>query len=148
MDEDRIRTPESPTVEAPQLKGTCPSCFGIGRVNRSSPNCVGDICHKCLGEGYIMATLTGQQLSHLADDAPWWQCKLCGRKSWSERERGNPCDMLQPDGSRCCGILSNIPTSEAPRYHLTCLRCHCRIESSTAAASGYCVRCYPLRFSV
>jgi hypothetical protein len=42
---------------------------------------------------------------YLRDDAPCIVCLDCGRKSWSNL-RGDVCDMIQPNRSRCKGVFA------------------------------------------
>lgn len=40
-----------------------------------------------------------------AQAAPAGHCPLCGRKTWAEEEVGFPCNVTQPCGRRCYGII-------------------------------------------
>lgn len=42
-----------------------------------------------------------------ADDSvpPVCQCNRCGRKSWDLKEVNSQCNMTQPNGTKCLGIL-------------------------------------------
>jgi hypothetical protein len=44
---------------------------------------------------------------------PLASCSGCGRKTWSSSELGQPCEMLQPDGTRCKGSFP-LPTQPQP----------------------------------
>jgi hypothetical protein len=46
--------------------------------------------------------------AHLRDDAPNLKCDSCGRKSWDVAERGHFCNMPQPGGRVCSGILHPV----------------------------------------
>ena len=43
-----------------------------------------------------------------ADDAPYCECWLCGRKSWDKDSAHRICGMTQPDGRMCAGSFSNF----------------------------------------
>ena len=44
---------------------------------------------------------------YLRKDASYIQCCKCGRKSWAE-EVNSVCNMPQPDGKVCDGILEGL----------------------------------------
>ena len=41
----------------------------------------------------------------LTRDTPTGECTNCGRKTWAAQDRNTRCEMLQPDETRCDGIL-------------------------------------------
>lgn len=43
--------------------------------------------------------------AHLRDDAPYKACTKCLRKSWSRKQWGMTCLMVQPNGTRCQGVF-------------------------------------------
>lgn len=48
---------------------------------------------------------------HLRDDVPpLGYCSWCHRKTWSEAE-GEVCEVPQPDGIRCPGVIVKWPAS-------------------------------------
>ena len=45
-----------------------------------------------------------RQLKELSAD-PKGQCSICGRRTWKEEDSRKPCDIVQPDGTKCKGIF-------------------------------------------
>ena len=42
---------------------------------------------------------------HLKDDASYLQCEKCKRKTYGGETINSKCNMLQPDNTRCDGVL-------------------------------------------
>lgn len=41
---------------------------------------------------------------HLRDDATYFRCSKCGRKTWSKVGPSEQCGMPQPNGQVCDGV--------------------------------------------